>query len=176
VDRSWTISVLIVKRAFGAAGRPRRALVSAAISPMLFPAGADPLSSARKVSGHGAEPTMKPKKVLIADDSPLMHKLLQALLPGVAVVHAMDGREALSRLAEHPDVDLMIVDLTMPGMNGLELVDQLKLDGALARIPVVIMTTEGREQDALACLRAGAAGYVRKPFQHHEMLDLIALL
>ncbi len=117
-----------------------------------------------------------PTKILIADDSALMHKLIAALLPGTALVHARDGTEALSRLEEHPDVSLMIVDLDMPRMNGLELVRHLETAGVLARVPVVVMTTEGKEQDAIACLRAGAAAYLRKPFQHDELVDLVARL
>jgi|SRR5579864_1859467 CheY-like chemotaxis protein len=117
-----------------------------------------------------------PTKILIADDSALMHKLIAALLPGTALVHALDGMEALSRLAEHPDVSLMIVDLDMPRMNGVELVRRLEADGVLARVAVVVMTTEGKEQDAIACLRAGAAAYLRKPFQHDELVDLVARL
>jgi two-component system, chemotaxis family, chemotaxis protein CheY len=119
---------------------------------------------------------MAPAKILIADDSALMHKLMKVLLPGTALVHAMDGQEALSRLEEHPDVSLMIVDLDMPTMNGLELVHRLEAAGVLARVPVVVMTTAGKEQDAVACLRAGAAAYLRKPFQHQELVDLVAAL
>ena len=119
---------------------------------------------------------MGPAKILIADDSALMHKLIRALLPGTVLVDAMDGREALSRLEEHPDVSLMIVDLDMPRMNGLELIRHLETTGVLAKVPVVVMTTEGKEQDAVACLRAGAAAYLRKPFKHHELVDLVAAL
>jgi len=117
-----------------------------------------------------------PAKILIADDSALMHKLIAALLPGTTLVHALDGTEALSRLAEHPDVSLMIVDLDMPRLNGVELVRRLATAGMLARVAVVVMTTEGKEQDAIACLRAGAAAYLRKPFQHDELVDLVARL
>jgi two-component system, chemotaxis family, chemotaxis protein CheY len=117
-----------------------------------------------------------PTKILIADDSALMHKLIAALLPGTALVHALDGTEALSRLEEHPDVGLLIVDLDMPRLNGLELVRRLATAGVLARVPVVVMTTEGKEQDAIACLRAGAAAYLRKPFQHDELVDLVGQL
>jgi CheY-like chemotaxis protein len=118
-----------------------------------------------------------PAKILIADDSALMHKLITALLPETALlVHALDGAEALARLAEHPDVGLMIVDLDMPRMNGLELVRRLEAAGVLARVPVVVMTTAGKEQDAVACLRAGAAAYLRKPFRHGELVDLVGQL
>jgi CheY-like chemotaxis protein len=119
---------------------------------------------------------MQPAKVLVVDDSALMHKLLRALLPTTAVIDAGDGLEALSRLAENPDVELMILDVNMPRMNGLELLAKLKADTMLAGIPVVVMSTEGKEHDLVRGLRAGAAAYIRKPFQHQEILDLIARL
>ncbi len=119
---------------------------------------------------------MHPSKVLIVDDSMLMHKLFRALLPKVELVSAHDGVEALQRLAENPDVDLVFLDINMPRMNGLELLRQVKAEGSLAKIPVVIVTTEGKEEDTVTGLRAGAAAYVRKPFQHKEILDLIARL
>jgi CheY-like chemotaxis protein len=119
---------------------------------------------------------MEPTKILIADDSLLIHRLIGALLPGASVVGALDGSEALSRLAEHPDVDLIVLDLNMPRMNGVEVVSQLRVDGVLARVPVVVMTTQGMEPSALTCLRAGARAYLRKPFQHRQILDLIERL
>ncbi|MGE5234667.1 MAG: response regulator [Acidobacteriota bacterium] len=119
---------------------------------------------------------MQPSKVLIVDDSLLMHKLFKALMPKVSLVSAHDGMEALQRLAENPDVDLILLDINMPRMNGLELLRRIKAEGGLARIPVVIVTTEGKEEDTVAGLRAGAAAYVRKPFQHSEILGIIARL
>lgn len=119
---------------------------------------------------------MQPHKVLVIDDSTLMHKLFGALLPKANLIHALDGVEALSRLAEHPDADLVILDINMPRMNGLEFLHKVKADGALASIPVVIVSTEGKEEDTVLGLRAGAAAYIRKPFQHRELLDLIARL
>jgi CheY-like chemotaxis protein len=119
---------------------------------------------------------MQPSKVLVIDDSTLMHKLFGALLPKAAVVYALDGIEALSRLAEHPEVDLIILDINMPRMNGLEFLARVKADSALARIPVVIVSTEGKEEDTVAGLRAGAAAYIRKPFQHRELLELVRRL
>ena len=69
---------------------------------------------------------MQPSKVLVIDDSTLMHKLFGALLPKANLIHALDGIEALSRLAEHPDADLVILDINMPRMNGLEFLRQVK--------------------------------------------------
>jgi two-component system chemotaxis response regulator CheY len=115
---------------------------------------------------------MQPQKILVIDDSQLIHKLFAVIFPKALLVHALDGREALHRLAEHPDVDLMFLDINMPAMNGLELLGQLKADAALAQIPVIIISTEGKEADTVRGLQAGAAAYVRKPFRNEAILEL----
>jgi CheY-like chemotaxis protein len=115
---------------------------------------------------------MQPQKILVIDDSQLIHKLFAVIFPKASLVHALDGREALQRLAEHPDVDLMFLDINMPAMNGLELLGQLKADAALAQIPVIIISTEGKEADTVRGLQAGAAAYVRKPFRNEAILEL----
>jgi two-component system chemotaxis response regulator CheY len=115
---------------------------------------------------------MQPQKILVIDDSQLIHKLFAVIFPKTPLVHALDGREALSRLAEHPDIDLMFLDINMPAMNGLELLAQLKADAALAQIPVIIISTEGKEADTVRGLQAGAAAYVRKPFRNESILEL----
>ncbi len=117
---------------------------------------------------------MQPIKVLIIDDSTLIHKMFDAFLPKTVLVHALDGREALTRLAEHPDIDLMIMDINMPNMNGLELLRQVKSDAALASVPVIIISSEGKEEDTLRGLRGGAAAYLKKPFRPQQIVELIA--
>ncbi len=116
---------------------------------------------------------MQPNKVLVIDDSKLIHKMFTVLLPKSELVHAMDGREALQRLAEHPDVQLIFLDINMPHMNGLEFLGQVKADAALSQIPVIIVSTEGKEQDTIRGLQAGAAAYVKKPFRNDTILDLV---
>jgi two-component system, chemotaxis family, chemotaxis protein CheY len=119
---------------------------------------------------------MQPTKVLVVDYSKLTHTIFLAIFPQVPLVHAMDGMDALRRLGEHPEVDLIFLDLNMPRMNGLELLDRLKADGALALVPVVIFGTEGKEQDTVRGLRKGAAAYIRKPFQIEAVRDLVSRL
>jgi two-component system chemotaxis response regulator CheY len=114
----------------------------------------------------------EPQKFLVIDDSNLIHRLFSVIFPKTAQVHAGDGREALQRLAEHPDVDLMFLDINMPSMNGLELLRVVKGDPALAQIPVIIISTEGKEADTVRGLEAGAAAYVRKPFRNEEVVEL----
>ncbi|HUJ24491.1 MAG TPA: response regulator [Myxococcales bacterium] len=116
---------------------------------------------------------MKPKKVLVVDDSKLLHRMFEMMLRGYPLVHAYDGREALDRLAEHKDVDLILLDINMPRMNGLEFLAAVKANAELAKIPVVIITTEGTEDDTQRGLQAGASAYVKKPFRNEELLGVI---
>ncbi|HEV8579018.1 MAG TPA: response regulator [Thermoanaerobaculia bacterium] len=116
---------------------------------------------------------MQPKKALVIDDSTLIHKMFKLMLPHSTVVCASDGREALHKLAAEPDVELIFLDINMPNMNGLEFLVQVKADTALAQIPVIIVSTEGKEEDTIRGLRAGAAAYVKKPFRNEALQDLI---
>ena len=116
---------------------------------------------------------MQPNKVLVIDDSKLIHRMFSVILPKTVLVSALDGQEALTRLAEHPDTDLIFLDINMPRMNGLEFLTQVKADPTLAPIPVVIISTEGKEEDTLRGLRAGAAAYVKKPFRNESILDIV---
>jgi two-component system chemotaxis response regulator CheY len=125
------------------------------------------------LTSAGLPPEMKPKKVLVVDDSKLLHRMFEMMLRGYPLVHAYDGREALDRLAEHKDVDLILLDINMPRMNGLEFLAAVKANAEMARIPVVIITTEGTEDDTQRGLQAGAAAYVKKPFRNEELIGVI---
>ncbi len=116
---------------------------------------------------------MNPKKVLVVDDSNLLHRMFEMMLRQYQLVHARDGREGLDRLAEHKDVGVILLDINMPRMNGLEFLGAIKKDPELARIPVVIITTEGTEDDTRRGLEAGAAAYVKKPFRNEEVVGVI---
>lgn len=116
---------------------------------------------------------MQPNKVLVIDDSKLVHKMFTVILPKTTLVHALDGREALHRLGEHPDVELIFLDINMPNMNGLEFLNQVKADAALSHIPVVIVSTEGKEEDTVRGLQAGAAAYIKKPFRNESILEIV---
>jgi two-component system chemotaxis response regulator CheY len=89
------------------------------------------------------------------------------------LVHAYDGREGLDALAQNADVDLILLDINMPRMNGLEFLGVVKKDAKLKKIPVIIVTTEGANQDAEKGLAAGASAYVKKPFRNEELLGVI---
>ncbi|HVT61450.1 MAG TPA: response regulator [Thermoanaerobaculia bacterium] len=122
---------------------------------------------------------MQPRKVLVVDDSKLMHKIYEVMLRQYALVYALDGCQALERLREHADVDLVLLDVNMPNMNGLEFLAEVRAspgNGRLAELPVIIISTEGRDEDAVRGLEAGAAAYIKKPFRSEEIRGIIARL
>ena len=110
------------------------------------------------------------------DDSRLIHKMFEVMLRDFELVHAADGLEALQRLGEYADIDLILLDINMPNMNGLEFLEKIKRDAALADIPVIIVSTEGKEEDTIRGLEAGAAAYIKKPFRSEEILVIIERL
>jgi two-component system, chemotaxis family, chemotaxis protein CheY len=119
---------------------------------------------------------VQPRKVLVVDDSKLMHKMYEVMLRQYPLVYALDGRQALDRLQEHPDVDLVLLDINMPNMNGLEFLAQVPADRLRDDLAVIIISTEGREEDTARGLEAGASAYIKKPFQTEEILDVISRL
>jgi two-component system chemotaxis response regulator CheY len=120
-------------------------------------------------------PLMNKIRALIIDDSSVMRKIVerslrQAGLEISAVLEAGNGAEALAILAKSP-VDLILCDINMPVMDGLELVKQLAGVENAKGVPVVMITTEGSESNVLHALAAGARGYIRKPFTADQVKE-----
>ncbi len=116
---------------------------------------------------------MLARKILVVDDSNLLHRMYDVLLTGHELVHANDGAQALERLAEHWDVDLVLLDINMPRLDGLEVLRRIKDDTRTAHLPVIMVSTHGKDVDTERALRAGASGYVKKPFRQATILELI---
>jgi two-component system chemotaxis response regulator CheY len=113
-------------------------------------------------------------KVLVVDDSSLMHRLYDTMLAdAMLVLHARHGLQALEMLAQHRDTRLVVLDINMPEMDGLSFLQQWKADPLSGKVPVIIVTTEGSEDDTIRGLEAGAAAYVRKPFQRGVLMQVI---
>ena len=115
--------------------------------------------------------------VLIVDDSAAIRKILQRVLaqteiPLGTILEAGDGLEAIERLkANH--VSLVLSDINMPNMDGIELLTKMRENATWKAIPVVMITTEGSQQKVLEAVDLGAAGYVRKPFTADQIKDKI---
>ncbi len=103
-------------------------------------------------------------KILVVDDSATVRKLISNILKGAnyETVEAVDGVDALEKLAQE-DIDLIIADLNMPRMNGLELIRTIRKDPLYSDIPIVMLTTEGSDEDKKRGFEAGANVYLVKP-------------
>jgi two-component system, chemotaxis family, chemotaxis protein CheY len=116
-------------------------------------------------------------KALIVDDSSVMRKIVERSLRQAGidlslVIEAGNGADALNLLKEQ-GVDLILSDINMPVMDGLEFVKQLQQQGLATNVPVVMITTEGSESNVVQALSCGARGYIRKPFTPEEVRDHI---
>ena len=118
--------------------------------------------------------------VLVVDDSAAIRKILQRILRQtgmpIAIHEAGNGQEALSLLATHR-IDLVLTDINIPKMDGLQLLASLKASAEWCNIPVVIITSEGGETKVADAVKLGAAGYVRKPFTADQIKEkLVGIL
>jgi len=116
-----------------------------------------------------------PPTVLIADDDPVTAYLLRHCLTsaGFRVCCALDGREALS-LMQQEAPDLVVLDVMMPVMDGLEVLRRAKADARLSAIPVIMVTSREQDSDILEASRIGAADYLVKPFAPTDFLARVA--
>jgi two-component system chemotaxis response regulator CheY len=115
------------------------------------------------------------KKILVIDDSAIIHQMYRMVLTRYKcqIVAAHDGQDGLNKLAKHADINLILVDINMPILNGLEFLRKVKEAGTFGHIPIVIVSTEGKDEDTRRGLALGAKAYVKKPFQPSEMHALI---
>jgi len=118
------------------------------------------------------------KKVMVVDDSALIHQMYKMALQRYkcTIITAKNGQAALDLLAQHPDIDLILLDINMPIMNGLEFLGKIKDLGSYSRIPIIIQSTEGKEEDTKRGMDLGAAAYVTKPVQTGALHNLIEKL
>jgi two-component system chemotaxis response regulator CheY len=120
---------------------------------------------------------MKPARVLIVDDSAVMRKIVERSLRQAGLemeqVHgASNGSEALA-IAKTHGLDLILSDINMPTMNGLEFVRELRCIEGAQQIPVVMITTEAGESNVVQALSGGATGYIRKPFTPDQIKERV---
>jgi two-component system, chemotaxis family, chemotaxis protein CheY len=116
--------------------------------------------------------------VLIVDDSAAIRKILQRVLkqaeiPLGEIYEAGDGVEALAALRKQK-VGLVLSDINMPNMDGLEFLTQLRAEPAWQKLPVVMVSTEGTHAKVLEAVERGASGYVRKPFTADQIKEKLA--
>ena len=118
------------------------------------------------------------KKILVVDDSALIHQMYRLVLNryNCTIADAMNGQEALDLLAVQKDIELVLLDINMPVMNGVQFLEKASALGIVTRLPVIVISTEGKEEDTIRGLKLGARGYLKKPFhpaELHEMIEKI---
>ncbi|MFU8805079.1 MAG: response regulator [Bradymonadaceae bacterium] len=115
------------------------------------------------------------KTILVVEDSEITRALIVSILKGLGyrVIEADDGHHGWNLLQRHK-VDLVLTDIQMPGMSGLELLTDIRASPTYARLPVVILTTLGEPEDKQKAMRLGANGYlVKLNFQEKELVDTV---
>ena len=116
-------------------------------------------------------------RTLIVDDSSVMRKIVERALRqaglDLLVVHeAGSGTEGLELLRAQP-VDLILADINMPAMDGLEFLRQIRAQKLAPGVPVVMITTESSEEHVKQAIEAGARGYIRKPFTAEQVKERV---
>lgn len=112
---------------------------------------------------------------LVVEDSPTMRQLISFSLKrfeGCSIVEAVDGVDALKKLSTEK-VDMILTDINMPVMDGLKLVKLVRDNDKLKHLPIIIITTEGAEEDRERGLELGADAYISKPIQSSHLIKTI---
>jgi len=115
---------------------------------------------------------------LIVDDSSVMRKIVERALrqagleDSLVVYEASSGSEALDVL-KNSKVDLILSDINMPVMDGLEFLRQLKAQNLAPSVPILMITTESSEEHVKQAIQAGAVGYIRKPFTAEQVKERV---
>ena len=116
-------------------------------------------------------------KILSVDDSVTMRRIIGRVVAmlGYDFIEAANGAEALAILeADHKDVALVIMDINMPEMDGIQALEAIKANPALKDLPVMMVTTDSDRNRIIQAVRSGAVNYVTKPFTHDDLASKIA--
>lgn len=116
------------------------------------------------------------RRFLVVEDSPTMvqlYKMVLGSIEGTDLVFAGNGREGLDCVTQNPDFDLLIVDINMPEMDGLEFLSRVRNEMKIEDVPAIVISTEAEDEDRQAAIQAGAADYLKKPWSPDALLATI---
>ena len=114
-------------------------------------------------------------RVLVVDDFPTMRRILKNVLKQINMYNTLEagnGKEALDLLRKEK-IDLIICDLLMPEMTGMELLQACKDDPQISQIPFIMMTAEAQKKAVMEAIKAGVDNYITKPFTPERLADAI---
>ena len=113
------------------------------------------------------------KTILVVDDSGTVRQQVSMALKqaGFAIVEAADGQEALEAIASNRAIDMVVCDVNMPVLNGLEMVEKVKQQPEHKSLPILMLTTEGQPSMIKRAKEAGAVGWIVKPFDASQLVQ-----
>lgn len=114
-----------------------------------------------------------PKILVVEDDADLRHMIKTMLTATGEVTTACDGTEALALLNGGLDPDVIVSDMMMPRMDGLQLVTEIRANPKFTNIPVIVLTAKGTPRDVISGINAGARHYLTKPFKASDLIDKV---
>lgn len=115
------------------------------------------------------------KKILVVDDASMIRNLVSktAVEAGYEVLTAADGTEGLEVLSNHSDINIIFSDVNMPKMGGLEMVENIRKNPQNEFLPIVMLTTEKKEELKLRAKSLGVKAWLVKPFNQHKFLNVL---
>ena len=136
---------------------------------------ASPRSAGDAFARPSPRRSLRGAKILVADDDMRnMYALRAALLKkGCLVTVAKTGKEAIQRLAEDPQIDIILMDIMMPEMDGYEAISQIRADEKTQDLPIIALTAKAMKGDREKCLEVGASDYLSKPIDVDRLLSLM---
>jgi two-component system chemotaxis response regulator CheY len=113
------------------------------------------------------------KTILVVDDSGTVRQQVSMALKqaGFAIVEAADGQEALAAIESNRAIDMVVCDVNMPVLNGLEMVEKVKKNPEHKALPILMLTTEGQPSMIRRAKEAGAVGWIVKPFDANQLVQ-----
>ncbi|MBI5848836.1 MAG: response regulator [Nitrospirae bacterium] len=121
------------------------------------------------------EAMLEGKKVLLVDDDMRNVFSLSSILSdkNMVIIEAENGKEALARIREHQDINIVLMDIMMPEMDGYEAIRAIRLDPRCRNLPIIAMTAKAMAGDQEKCIQAGASDYISKPLDIEKLLSLL---
>jgi CheY-like chemotaxis protein len=122
---------------------------------------------------HESDEALRDKRVLVVDDDVRNIFALSSVLErhGMSVITAGTGQEAIEKVAEDADIDLVLMDIMMPGMDGYDTMRAIRSDPESRALPIVALTAKAMKGDREKCLEAGASDYLAKPVATADVPD-----
>ncbi len=117
----------------------------------------------------------KDKKILVVDDDMRNVFAISAVLEdkGLQIIAAKNGKEGIEKLFKNPDVDLVLMDIMMPEMDGYEAMQEIRKDPKFSRLPIIALTAKAMKDDRQKCIDAGANDYLTKPFDPEKLVSML---